>query len=35
MPLFNVKSPGNVNAFNNYFGKIAAFDIVDTNEPTD
>ena len=30
MPLFNVKSPGNVNAFNDFFAEIANFNIIDT-----
>ena len=30
LPLFNVKSPGNVNAFNDYFAEIANFNIFDT-----
>ena len=30
MPLFHVKSPGNVNAFNDFFAEIANFNIVDT-----
>ena len=35
MPLFAVKSPGNVNAFNNFFSSIAGLEIADTNEETD
>ena len=30
MPLFNIKSPGNVNAFNIYFAEIATFNLIDT-----
>ena len=33
MPLTKVKSPGSVNAFNDFFAEIATFDIIDT-EPT-
>ena len=31
MPYFNVKSPGNVNAFNGFFTEIASFQIVSTD----
>ena len=34
MPLFKVKSPGNVNAFNEFMSEIAKFEIVDTNALT-
>ena len=30
MPYLNVKSPGNVNAFNGFFTEIASFQIVST-----
>ena len=30
LPLFHVKSPGNVNAFNEFFAEIANFNIIDT-----
>ena len=29
LPLFDLKSPGNVNAFNEYFAEIASFKIID------
>ena len=28
-PLFDMKSPGNVNAFNKYFIEMASFDMID------
>ena len=31
MPLFKIKSPGNVNAFNEFMSEIAKFEIIDTN----
>ena len=31
MPLFNIKSPGNVNAFNNYVSEISNLQIIDTS----
>ena len=34
MPLFKIKSPGNINAFNDFFSEIAKFEIVDTNALT-
>ena len=34
MPLFNIKSPGNVNAFNEFMSEIAKFEIVDTQALT-
>ena len=30
MPLFKVKSPGNVNAFNEFMAEISNFDLIDT-----
>ena len=30
LPYFNVKSPGNVNTFNDFFTEIANFKIIDT-----
>ena len=33
LPLFNVKSPGSVNAFNNFFDQLASFDFLDTEKP--
>ncbi len=35
MPLLNVKSPGNVNAFNNFFDELATFNYYDPNDFTD
>ena len=35
MPLFKVKTPGNVNAFNEYFGEIANFEVIDPNDLTE
>ena len=35
MPLFDVKSPGNVNTFNKYFGVVANFKVVDPNDLTE
>ena len=32
MPLFNVKSPGKVNAFNNFFVEMATFNFIDADE---
>ena len=34
MPLFKVKSPGNVNAFNEFMSEIAKFDLIDAKELT-
>ena len=34
MPLFKIKSPGNVNAFNQFFAEIASFRIIDTTALT-
>ena len=34
MPLFKVKSPGNVNAFNEFFSGIAKFKLIDTKALT-
>ena len=34
MPLFKIKSPGNVNAFNEFFSDIAKFQLVDTKALT-
>ena len=34
LPLFKVKSPGNVNAFNNFFSDIGGFDLVDVKDFT-
>ena len=34
MPLFKIKSPGNVNAFNDFFSDIAKFQLVDTKALT-
>lgn len=34
MPLFKVKSPGNVNAFIDFFAEIGNFDVVDTGSVT-
>ena len=34
MPLFKIKSPGNVNAFNKFFSSIAKFDVIDTKSLT-
>ena len=34
MPLFKVKSPGNVNAFIAFFAEIGNFDVVDTGAVT-
>jgi len=34
MPLFKVKSPGNVNAFNNFFAEIGGFNFFDTESFT-
>ena len=30
MPFFNVKTPGNVNAFNEFMSEIGSFNIIDT-----
>ena len=30
MPLFKIKSPGNVNAFNEFFAELATFDVIDS-----
>ena len=35
MPLFHIKTPGNVNSFNTYFAEIASFDMIDFKEVTD
>ena len=35
MPLFSVKSPGNVNFFSNFFQNLSSFSFVDTNELTE
>ena len=35
MPLFKVKSPGNVNTFNVFFAEIATFNVIDTGTVTD
>ena len=32
MPLFDVKTPGNVNSFNGFFIEMATFDVIDTTE---
>ena len=34
LPLFRVKSPGNVNMFNSFFSEIGGFDIVDVEDVT-
>ena len=34
MPLFKIKSPGNVNAFNEFMSDISKFEIVDTHALT-
>lgn len=34
MPLFKVKSPGNVNAFNAFFAELANFNVVNTESIT-
>ena len=34
MPLFKIKSPGNVNAFNDFFAELANFNVVDTTDYT-
>ena len=34
MPLFKVKSPGNVNAFNNFFAEIGGFNFIDIESYT-
>ena len=34
MPLFKIKSPGNVNAFNEFFSEISSFKIVETEKVT-
>ena len=31
MPLFKIKSPGNVNAFNAFFAEIANFNVIDVS----
>lgn len=35
MPLFKVKSPGNVNSFTDFFAEIAKIDIIDTKKLTE
>ena len=35
MPLFKIKSPGNVNAFNAFFAEIANFNVIDVSEYTE
>ena len=35
MPLFKVKSPGNVNSFATFFAEIAKIDLIDTSEYTE
>jgi len=34
LPLFNVKSSGNINAFNNFFSELGGFDFIDVNDWT-
>ena len=34
LPLFKVKSPGNVNAFNNFFSELGGFDLIDVTDYT-
>ena len=34
MPLFKIKSPGNVNAFNEFFSEISSFKVMDTDKFT-
>ena len=34
MPLFKIKSPGNVNAFNEFFSEISSFKVMETEEVT-
>ena len=35
MPLFKIKSPGNVNSFNAFFAEIANFNLYDMSEYTE
>ena len=35
MPLFKIKTPGNVNAFTAFFAELANFNVVDTSSVTD
>lgn len=35
MPLFKVKSPGNVNTFNEFFAEIATFNVIETQAVSD
>jgi len=34
MPLFKVKSSGNINAFNNFFSELGGFDFIDITDYT-
>ena len=34
MPLFKIKSPGNVNAFNTFMAELGTFNVIDTEEFT-
>ena len=32
LPFFNVKTPGNVNTFNEFFAEIGSFNLIDTED---
>ena len=34
MPLFKIKSPGNVNTLTDFFAEMANFNVIDTSELT-